>query len=153
MTTRKFDLSLRLRHPEADLTSMADQLGAKPTTAWTKGDRRRTLGGKPMDGTRDSSYCSIPLEVSDQTNLGNALARCAEVLTPIKRELWRLIKSGGTASIAIGWFCDGDAGDTISTEVLDKLSGLKLTLDFYLYFESPKRVVEGRRAARIGAEH
>ena len=136
MATKKLDLSLRLRHPIADLTSIAGQLAATPTVNWVRGEPRRSIRGEPLNGVRDSSYCSIPLGITESTELDEVLSRCIERIAPIKRELHQLVQSGGTAAIAIGWFCNGDAGGSISADAVMRLSRLKLSLDFYLYFSS-----------------
>jgi len=78
----------------------------------------------------------IPLAVTESMELDEALMACIDRITIAKRELRALVKSGGTASIAVGWFCKGDSGGTISSEVLARMSRLKLTLDFYLYFST-----------------
>jgi hypothetical protein len=69
-------------------------------------------------------------------DLNEALSTNIDRIASIKRQLQQLVRSGGTASIAIGWFCNGDSGASISSETVTRLSRLRLTLDFYLYFSS-----------------
>src|SRR5437868_441623 len=75
VATQKFDLSLRLRHPDADLNPIARKLGLAPSTCWTKGDARVAPDGAPLGGVRDSSYCSVQLDVTAGTDLEAALVK------------------------------------------------------------------------------
>lgn len=136
MGTKKLDLSLRLRHPAEALDAIAQRLGLTPAVNWVKGNPRLSLKGEPLSGTRESSYCSIPLGATGSVELDEALTACLSRIESIKHELVDLVKSGGTASIAIGWFCDGDAGDSVSSQTVMRLSRLRLKLDFYLYFST-----------------
>ena len=150
MATEKLDLSLRLRHDDADLTSMARQLGLKATVCWKKGDARHAPDGTVLNGIRDSSYCSMSLDTGSIADLEEGLSECLKKLKPKERELRNFVLSGGTASIAVGWFCSGDTGDRIPEAVITELANLRLTVDFYLYFATKRESKRqpSKRAAR-----
>ena len=137
MGTTKLDLSLRLRHPEADLSPIAQRLGLTPSWRWTKDDPRSTPLNPELEGSRSASYCSIPLPIEQATDMDAALTDALKVISPAEQELKALVNSGGTASMAIGWFCDGDAGARISDTIVARMARLKLTVDVYLYFSPP----------------
>jgi hypothetical protein len=140
MATQKFDLSLRLRHPDADLAPIVRGLGLRPSACWTKGDRRFAPDGGPLQGIRDSSYCSVPLHITSGADLELALDGSLQKIASLRAELESLVNSGGTASIAIGWFTDGDAGMRVAEKTVADMARLRLTLDLYLYV-SPGSVV------------
>lgn len=133
MATQKFNLSLRLRHPDADLNPVARGLGLAPSTCWTKGDARVAPDGAPLGGVRDSSYCSVQLDVTAATDLEPALVKSLQTIASVQPELELLVNSGGMASIAIGWFADGDAGVRLADTVIAEMARLRLTVDLYLY--------------------
>lgn len=132
MATTKFDLSLRVRHPEADLTPVAKCLGLMPGVNWRKGDPQKASSHQ----YRDSSYCSIPLGATETEDLEKALRMSLTKVSLAQQAILEVVQSGGSASIAIGWFCNGDSGARISEELLSEMARLKLQADFYLYFSS-----------------
>jgi hypothetical protein len=137
MPTEKIDLSLRLRHNEADMTSVIDQIGIKPHIHWNKGDARQTPTGELLEGDRDFSYCSFPLTKRTATELDELISECLESLRPVEQVIRHFVKSGGTAALAIGWFCIGDTGDEISETTIAALARTSMKIDFYLYFSAP----------------
>jgi hypothetical protein len=120
-----------------NFTDFAKRLGLPVAQLWTKGDPRRTPKGDLLAGTRDTSYCSISLEVGDTLDLAEAMASSLSLIEMAGEELKGIVQTGGTASIAIGWFCSGDAGASVPAHLVAKLAQLDLTLDFYLYFSPP----------------
>jgi len=136
MATQKFDLSLRLRHPDADLKPISRSLGLGPGTCWTKGDARLAPDGALIGGVRDSSYCSVQLDASVGADLESALVRSLQTIAAVQPELELLVSSGGMASIAIGWFADGDAGVRLADTIVAEMARLRLTVDFYLYLST-----------------
>ena len=133
MSAYKADLSLRLHHPHQQLQRVAQILGLKPSQFWTRGDTRHTPKGDPLEGTRDESYCSVPLKISSISNLAEALSEGVRRITPAKEVLKDIVESGGSASIAVGWFCKGDVGARLPQELLAEMANLKVTLDLYVY--------------------
>jgi hypothetical protein len=140
MPTEKIDLSLRLKHPHADMISVIEQIGMKPHIHWNKGDPRQTPTGTVLEGQRDFSYCSFPLVKKATTELDELILECLESLTLVEEVIHRFVKSGGTATLAIGWFCIGDSGDEISEATIATLARISLQVAFYLYFTAPAPV-------------
>jgi hypothetical protein len=134
VNTTKLECSLRLRHPEADLAPIAKSIGLRVSTGWVRGDTRKSPKGTVLGGVREDSYCSMDLGTYKRMNVADALGKCLEQLKPSKRKLQKLVRSGGTVSIAIGWFCKGDVGASIPTSIVETLSKLGITLDLYIYF-------------------
>jgi len=144
MATEKLDFSLRLRHDRKSLSNIAQQIGLSARVAWDIGEQNKRLDGKLSPGVRDNSYRTYDL--GDETSTGDeagvdlddAISKYLHKLEPLKSTIRSLVKSGGTASLAIGWFCDSAiGGDQISSETLRKMADLRLTLDLYLYMSVP----------------
>jgi hypothetical protein len=136
VNTTKLECSLRLRHPEANLAPIAKAIGLRVAAAWKKGDTRVSPKGTVLKGFREDSYCSMRLGTYKRMNVADALVKCLEKLKPSKLKLQKVVRSGGTVSIAIGWFCTGDVGASIPASIAERLSELDITLDLYIYLET-----------------
>lgn len=134
MATEKLEFSLRLRHDTADLSTVTADLGLVADAGWDKGDPNRTLQGAPRSGMRDDSYRSFSLGVVHDTDLSDALDPCIQKLTPWASVLQSFVSSGGTATLAVGWFCDSAiGGGSVPQSSLAEMARLRLTLDLYVY--------------------
>lgn len=136
MPTEKIDLSLRLRHDAADMLTVIEQMGIKPKIFWNKGDPRQTPAGTVLEGQRDFSYCSFPLIKRTTEDLEETILECLKSIVPVEHVLHDFVRSGGTATLAIGWFCNGDSGAEISETTIAALARISLRVDFYLYFSA-----------------
>lgn len=134
MTAYKVEISLRVHHPNDDLASLVTAIGTPPSQIWKKGDPRRTPKGKLLGGTRDESYCSIPLKVRRKSSLADALRESLQTVKGAKKHLRKIVASGGRVVIALGWFCKGDAGSNLPSDLLTELGQSSIDLDVYLYF-------------------
>ena len=134
MAAYKVDISLRAQHPDDDLAALIERVGIAPSQRWKKGDPRRTPKGKLLRGTRDDSYCSIPLQVARTSSLTEAVSDSLKVVRRVKKQLREIVASGGKVSIAVGWFCTGDAGTSLPSDLLAELGRAGVALDLYLYF-------------------
>lgn len=125
MATKKLDFSLRLRHDSADLSTVTQQLGFASEVGWNKGDQKLSLKGLALEGRRESSYRSFPLDVVTDVGLEETIPGCLKRLMPFSSVLQAFVSSGGTASIAIGWFGDSDVGgDRISADAIAAMAKL-----------------------------
>jgi hypothetical protein len=132
MSTRQLDISLRVHHPEADLESVADVLKISPSFIWRRGDR-----AAHGSGIRDASYCSIQLMKIESGDLSSIAQEAMQRIQPAKNVIEEIARTGGKALLAIGWFCDGDAGAALPAGLLSEIADMKLGLDLYLYFSPP----------------
>jgi hypothetical protein len=134
MATKKFQMSLRLRHDTSDLTLVTKQLGFFSKVGSDIGEQNRNLRGELTEGTRDSSYRSFPFGVSTSTDLDDALSEVLGKLKPFVAVLQSFVSTGGMASLAVAWFCDNAVGgDRIPAGIIAEMAKLNLTLDLYLY--------------------
>jgi hypothetical protein len=130
-------VSLRLRHPSADLLSLASPIGVSPIRTWKAGEPRTTPKGTPLTGVnRDSYWYGRMIEdTSSQTqSLGDALAGIVDTLTPHRQFFEAFAADRGRAEFFIGWyFPEGNSGDVLGHELLRRLSELKIDLSFDIY--------------------
>jgi hypothetical protein len=134
MAAYRIDISLRVEHPSQDLAGLVKRIGIAPSRSWTKGEPRRAPKGKLLGGTRAESYFSIPLKIRRSSSLADALSKSLQVVGRVKRQLRAIVASGGQASLAVGWFCTGDAGSRLPSDLLAELTRSGVDLDLYLYF-------------------
>jgi hypothetical protein len=142
MPTEKFEFSLRLRDGSKDLSTVTKQLGFSVNSGWDKGEQNRTLQGSLRPGTRDASYRSLNLGVATSTSLDDGISECLQKLVPVASVVQSFVRSGGMASLAVGWFGDhAVGGDRVSAEIIAEMARLNLTLDLYLYLTPNSPIV------------
>jgi hypothetical protein len=57
-------------------------------------------------------------------------------LVPLKRHramFRRLSSTGGTISFYVGWFCDENTGETVSSQLLEAMTDLRIALELNIY--------------------
>jgi hypothetical protein len=134
MATEKISISLRLRHSSQNLSAITAQLGLVAGAGWDKGEPKSTLCGSPQSGKRDESYRTFNLGDATSTEMSGAISECLQRLKPVGHVIRSFVDGGGTASLAIGWFCNSAVeGDRVSRDMLEGMAELSLTLDLYLY--------------------
>jgi hypothetical protein len=133
----RYAISLRFRHPSADLSGIGDKLGITPTRSWKAGDPRTTPKGTPLDGVfRDSYWTSMPIEgaSSEATDLSEALGQILTQLSERRAFFADFADSGGRAELLVGWFFDeGNSGDVLPHELLARLAELRIDLSLDVY--------------------
>lgn len=75
-------ISLRIKHPSFDPAELSNLLGRAPDNSWRAGEARVNLRGRPLGGTRDSSYWIARL-----IDGSDAKATLAAVLAGLVRSL------------------------------------------------------------------
>src|SRR3954469_12682799 len=133
MSNYHFKLSVQLRHPSADLGPIPAAVGRVPTSIWKQGERKRDRAGSLVGDVMFSSYCSFAFEPRPGADLDAAIAAATLALEPARALLEQLQKSGGEASVAIGWITSGDSGDVVSSQSVRALASLGLSIQLYVY--------------------
>lgn len=129
----RFKLSLRVRHPDADLTEFCRQLGVEATRVWRAGEGRATKTGTSLTGTQKESYCTVSFLDGASANLPREMHSVLSKLRKHKQTLKQITDSGGEISLFIGWFCDFNCGGTLSWNLLSELAELRVSLEFDVY--------------------
>lgn len=133
----RFRISLRLRHPAADLSACTTQFGLEPSRQWVVGEARTSPRGHVLEGVWPDSYWTTPLDVHADEDLEQALDRTTRWLAPHAPFLARHRASGGTSALFIGLFLEGfNAGFLLSPSLLASYAALDMALEFDLY-DSP----------------
>lgn len=135
MNLYRYDVSLRIRHPNMDVGLISKKLGLKPWITNQAGSQRRTPKGNLLDGIYESTYCSFRLEHSRDISLVDFLKECNERFNMYSDFLKEINASGGSVEYFIGWYCetDGNVGEAFDLELLTQLValGIELDIDFY----------------------
>src|SRR5215831_4263196 len=103
MNPYQFSLSLRIKHPERDLSDLYEKLSAasmlKPKRIWKAGDVRMTQDGRTLEGKYTESYCYFSIfdepRDSNVETLSSAIERVTEALLQYKADLDNHTDSGG----------------------------------------------------------
>lgn len=133
MIAHRLHLAICIRHPDRDLSAVCSSLGLVPKYVWKKGDERKTPKGTKLEGSREDSRCIIQLEaLSDRPMIG-LIQSALEQLRPHKATLRDLTNSGGTINFRIGWFLNGDTGESIDQKVLASMADLGIGFEFFVY--------------------
>ena len=133
MGSAHYKLSLRIRHPQLDLSIVCGKLGLTPTHIWKAGDKRRTPKGTPLPGDHDLSYCLVILDDDLGKSLAHKIASAIATLQPHSQILDEVTSSGGRVSLFIGWFSSDVSSEMIGRTILSGLADLKIDLEIDVY--------------------
>jgi hypothetical protein len=133
MNPYRTQLSLRMWHPEADLSEFCRKAGLTPKVFWTKGDPRMTPKGRMLGGVRDSSYCLVNFGPASDIDLIEKIEAALAALSPHRADIERLVSTGGRITFSVAWFLEADTGKAIEWHTLGRMHELRIGFDFYLY--------------------
>jgi hypothetical protein len=127
---RRYDISLRIWHPQMDPARITATLGLEPRVARSAGSPRPSDGG---GAAYESSYWTAPL-ISDQSlDLARFIADQTRRLTAHVDFLGEIKRTGGRIEFFIGWFVDGNVGEVFESALLAQLGALGIDLAFDIY--------------------
>jgi hypothetical protein len=126
-------ISLHVKHPTRDLSSVCDTLELHPLRLWKVGDERRTPKGRKIGGLRKESAFSAALGSPNRSPLSKQIETALMKLKPHRRMLRRLSSTGGQISFFVGWFLDAHAGESFSDQILKEMADLRIALDLNIY--------------------
>jgi hypothetical protein len=148
-------LSLRIRHPSADLAEFCRGLGLLPKRAWRAGESRTTPQGRPLPGAWPNSYCTVDLGRRFKVAvLPRKIEDIAKKLKPFRTALAEIRQTGGEVSLFVGWFVVGlNSAETLSWELLDQLAELRISLELDIYGAGPEPEEARPEAASASTLH
>ena len=139
MRPQRTKLSLHLKHPTRDLSTVCRTLGLRPNDYLEEGRRTpNAQKGRRLAGVRESSYCSVELGATSKLELSKKIELAVRSLKPHRAVLRRLTSTGGRISFYIGWFCDNDTGETLSSKISPQMTDLQIALDLNIYVSGDK---------------
>lgn len=133
MLNFRYDATLHIDHPTTSPDAMSAELGRPPKRAHHQGDSRKTLGGKPLEGTYSTNYWTCELATEDQVDITDFLKSLVKTLEPHRRFLKQINSTGGEVCIFLGIFSDKCCAHQFDNQLLTDLAntGFDLRLDFY----------------------
>jgi uncharacterized protein DUF4279 len=138
MSEYEFTISLRLRHPSIDPSTITQTLGIEPQHTWKVGDARRDPGGTALGGIYRESYwmgrlMEQPQHSSSRVSVESVLLQTLAHLRRSQSFLERLDAEGGVAELHVSLFAREDFRLELSARSLALLGrlGLAVALDIH----------------------
>ena len=133
MTTSRYSLTLRVRHPLMSSAEIAAKIGIMPEIAQDVGEERKNPKGVPLPGVYKETRCSFSIGKGDFSAIEQELHTFTAKLLTIYTELKYITDTGGRIEYFIGCFIEGNSGMSLDEQLMRDLSQLKICLDFDLY--------------------
>src|SRR5215831_21088118 len=132
MNPYQFNLSLRIKHPERDLSDLYEKLSTvsmlKPKRIWKAGDARMTQDGRTLEGKYTESYCYFSVfdepRESNVDSLSSAMERVTDVLLPYKADFDSHTSSGGKLEFFVGLYVNANSGEEFSPGLIKTIGNL-----------------------------
>jgi len=128
-----YNLTLWVKHSDADLSDVPLRLGLPARRLWRKGDIRVAPNGRVQGGVHPHSYCGIPIGENQQRDLPKGLRNALDLLKPHALYLDELWRKGVDVRFFVGWFSDFNSGDCFDWEILRDMAQLHISLDLDFY--------------------
>lgn len=124
----RYSLTLRLRHPSMETRAMTEATGISPFRSLEPGAPR-------LPGTSDGAYWTGQLckGAWPPISLSDAVASSLSQLSGRRSFLDKLRSENGSAELFIGWFFEGQSGDTFDYRLLARAADLGIDLSFDVY--------------------
>ncbi|HEX2811489.1 MAG TPA: hypothetical protein VHO04_02305 [Sphingopyxis sp.] len=122
-----YDISLQVRHPDADPNDIVRGVGLPVKRSWAAGEPRSTPRGTALSGHRDASYCAFDLGAGDDGELAERLRAIVATLVPKQDFLLGLRATGGSINLFITWTV-GERGEMFDCSLLSGLARLGIDL-------------------------
>jgi hypothetical protein len=138
MSEYEFTISLRIRHPSIDPTTITRTLGVEPQHTWQAGEARRTPGGETLEGVHHESYWMGRLMEEPQLAFAGVSVESMliQTLGHLRRSqsfLEQLHAEGGASELYFSLFARTDFRLELSAQSLALLGrlGLAVALDVH----------------------
>ena len=128
-----YSVSLRISHPDIDPRLITDTLHIQPKGTWKFGEPRMTPTGTPLEGVNRNSFWHHKFSAPDDGQCFSFIRSVTLALQPHRDFFHRLRAEGGDIEFFIGWFGNGNFGDTCPHDVSGILADLKIDLGFDVY--------------------
>jgi hypothetical protein len=137
-----YDVSLRIRHPSAPAAWLVKGLPWPTKFGWTAGDARMTPKGTLLPGVRRESYSTLDVGAGEDGELVGCLRAVLAQLERHRDHLGAVRESGGSVSLYVFWYPNGDTGAKFDLDLLRQLSDLGIALDINVYEDLSGEVAE-----------
>jgi Domain of unknown function (DUF4279) len=142
MSDYEFTVSLRIRHPGIDPSTITEELGIKPQHTWKAGDRRMDAAGDTIEGSYRESYWMArlvehPLLSSEQQSVERMLTQTLTQLLRSQSFLEQINTGQGVAELHVSLFAREEFTLPLSADALALLARLRLAVTFDIHPHSP----------------
>jgi len=142
MNDYEFTISLCVRHPTIDPSSITQSLGIEPQHTWKAGEARRGPAGEEVEGVYHQSYWTgrvmeEPQLSSERATVESVLLKTLTQLSRSHDFLQELSTDGGTAELTVSLFARGIFRLDLSPETSALLGRLRLTIAFDIHPHQP----------------
>ncbi|MCB2141168.1 hypothetical protein KQH27_00505 [bacterium] len=128
----KYSISLRIRHPNNDLSYFGPLLKLESLREWIAGEPRKTPKNTSLDGVNKESYWCARLpndpEYSETCSLEEKLIEWTSKLKANQAEFDKLISEGGKIDYFVWIYCEKNLGFELNHRLLRDISNLGITL-------------------------
>lgn len=128
----RYDISLRIWHPNILPEVISRELGLEMTAGWSVGASRSAPGGTAL-APHDSTYWTSTFRSGAKDDLTTLVRDLCDHLKSRVPFIQRLRATNGRIEFFVGWFVDRHSGNTLDHEDMALLGrmGVDLALDVY----------------------
>lgn len=138
----KVVISIRVKHPKWDSSTITKQLNCEPDISRTVGEDRKTNTGQKLKGTNLNTYWCKDLNYHGDS-LTDAVEMGLRFFDQIYGAAAKIRQDGGSVEFFIGWFFDANGGDVLPFPIMRRLADHGIDLSFDIYGPE-KRMVTGK---------
>jgi len=129
----RYNIILRIRHPELDPAEITAALGWKPQHSWKAGDRAVTPKGTKLPGVRSDGLWSCTFQ--GKSGIAAKFDEILGHLSERKKLFDKLNEMQAQSALYLQLPGDTNIGDRIPWEVLKKFADLKIAFEFEAFPE------------------
>lgn len=133
MNSFRFVVSLRFSGHSFDPDELSQILGMPAKFTRRIGDWPTTAAGVKVGDAYKSNYCTFSIDRRDEEDLSVMLERVSSALDQHKELFDKIRSAGSRIEFFVGWYSEGNTGDTMPYELLRKLGSLKIDLALDVY--------------------
>jgi hypothetical protein len=137
-------VSLRIRHPSLSPDEISEGLGIAFRVARKSGEVRTTPDGAPLAGINEGTYWTAKLYSQDSRGIALLLEAVLDFLDKRKAGVQKIIKSGGSIEVSIGWFLKTDDAERLSPEILKRCADNQIGLLFDVYVPPARDLLQSK---------
>jgi hypothetical protein len=128
-----FKVVLMVKHPTRTFAEISAAVGREAKYGWTVGEPRKTPVGRALGGFRDESYCGFEIGSGNDGALASFLNRAMLKLKPVREALRELRATGGSLTLVVTWYPNGDTGENFSMPLLREMTDMGIELGINVY--------------------
>lgn len=129
----RHSISIRIAHPDMDMSGVCEGLGLVPDFSYSAGDAKVTPNGRAIGGVRDGSFWLHSFPERNDGDVESSLKEIVRSLAVRQEFFEQIARAGGRSELFIGWFSSENTGFNIGRLILRQLADLNIDLSFDIY--------------------